>query len=117
VNRLAHATPYFFRFCIHLPTLYNDGRPIEGEKIDSMLETLQQRFGGYTKSLHLGNPIFEGWVRGPDDKIYHDKLFLLYIDAPDDGKAVKFFQEFKTSMEKRLEQAEIYIIYYRITKL
>jgi len=115
---LAQSTPFFHRFCVHLPILYNDGRPIETEKIDSMLDTLQRRFGGYTKSPHLGSPIFEGsWYVGPDDKIYHDKLFLMYIDAPDDGKAIEFFREFKSSMEKTLEQVEIYIIYYRIIKL
>ena len=115
---MAKITPYKHRFCIHLPLLYNDSRPIEGENINSILDTFLDRFGGYTKSSHLGSPTFEGsWYLGPDEKIYYDKLFLIYIDAPDDGKAIEFFREFKTSMEKTLEQHEIYIVYWPIIKV
>ena len=38
----------FRRYEILLPTRYNDGAPVEAERIDLVLEELSDRFGGIT---------------------------------------------------------------------
>ena len=108
---------YFFRFVIHLPTLYNNGKPIETEKIDEMLTEIQNRFTGYTKSPHLGRPIWEGFYRGPDRKIYRDRIFIIMIDAPDSPEVLDFFNEFKLKYKDVFDQSELYIVYHSVTKV
>lgn len=108
---------YFFRFIVHLPTLYNDGRPIEPAKINAMLKEIQERFTGYTKSPHLGNPVWEGWYRGPDDKMYRDRIYIIYIDAPDESEVVEFFQNFRRKYQEVFDQSELYIVYHPVTKV
>lgn len=108
---------YLFRFILHLPTLYNDGRPIEPVKISAMLSEVQQRFTGYTKSPHLGPPVWEGWWRGQDGRMYRDRIYMLYIDAPDTDDVVEFFQKFRAKYSEVFEQSELYIIYHPVTKI
>lgn len=111
-------SPYFWRFNVHLPLLYNNGAQIEPEKIDAMLEDLQKQFGGYTKTPHIGHPTVEGFYRS-GDKIYYDALYLIEIDVPDCEKeqAIKYFKSFRDKYMKIYDQVEIYIVYYDINRI
>jgi len=106
------ATSSHIRYCIHVPILYNAGRTIEDTKLDFMVDTLKDRFGGYTKSPQTIP--FEGYWEGPDGEIYYDKVFLMYIDAIESGGALEFLVEFKRDVAAILDQKEIYIVSWPI---
>ena len=99
----------FRRYEILLPTRYNDGAPVEAERIDLVLEELSDRFGGITFHpeqlrgawLHHGERFEENNVR-------------LVVDVEDSPAAADFFVRYKQTLKERFRQIDIWIISYQI---
>lgn len=111
--------PYLYRFLIHVPTLYENMTRIEPEKINDLINDIEQKFGSLTRSSHQ-EPSWEGvWRKGPGEKFYRDHLFIMQIDVKMDkgDDAIKFFSEFRKKYEEILQQKVIYIVYHRVTQI
>ena len=111
--------PYKNRFCLHLPTLDNDGNLIPREDIRRAFNEIKNKFGGYTTSSHIGYPTWFGFWRSPKGEEYLDYIYIIFVDV-EDGKmddALSFFEDFRQRYIKIFDQSEIYIVHNRIVKV
>jgi hypothetical protein len=90
-------------FEIYLPTVMNDGAPIDVSVIDRIKDTLVQTFGGYT---HLDQRFEGAWRLG--GVTFRDDVTILRV--LDDGRARFDMPAFKASLERALRQDTVLII-------
>jgi hypothetical protein len=97
------------RYEMLLPLKYNDGRPIEHEKIYQTREELIARFDAisFLPGLVQGIWLHEGTR-------YEDDLLRVMIDVDDIPENYEFFVNFKVALCERFQQVEIYIASYPV---
>ncbi len=96
-----------------MPRFYNDGRKIETEKFLETGEELAKRFGGRNFM-----PPFSGtWINPKDGREYVESNRSFCIDVPNSEESLKFFKEYKETLEKRFQQEEIKITYYPVSEV
>jgi hypothetical protein len=91
---------------IYLPLKYNDGKPIESNKITAICDQLADKFGGVTVSS-LSAPYKGKWKYGGVEFI--DEIITIDIVTSDDRSAKKFFKDFKEQLKRDLRQIDILI--------
>jgi hypothetical protein len=95
----------FRRYEIILPTRYNDGGPVESEKIDATLMEISTRFGGLT---FRPEPLVGIWFhRG---QRFEDNNVCLAVDVEETAENAAFFAHYKEVLKARFQQIEIYIV-------
>src|SRR6266704_4796782 len=99
----------FRRYEILLPTRYNDGTPVEDEKLDLVIEELSKEFGGLTfYPEHLrGLWIHEG-------QRFAEASVRLVLDVEDTLQAADFFSRYKGILKERFRQIDLWIVSYEI---
>lgn len=97
------------RYEILLPLRYNDGTPIEDEKLRITRRELVKKFGAVTMEPRgfIGVWVYQG-------QEYEDELIRLVIDTEDTLQVEEFFREYKECLKKRFNQLEIWITVYPI---
>ena len=92
-----------------LPLKYNDGRPMEEEKIYDTREELISRFDAvsFQPGVVQGSWVHEG-IR------YEDDLRRIVVDVEDTPENHEFFVQYKPVLCQRFEQIEIYVYSYLI---
>lgn len=90
---------------LYLPLTYNDGSPIEPEKIESIGEQLLREFGGVT---FFPQPNEGLWRVGP--VTFRDQVVIFRVLTEDDRMARRFFRAMKESLKIELQQEEILIV-------
>lgn len=97
------------RYEMLLPLKYNDGRPIEDEKVYQTREELIGRFDAvsFQPGIIQGTWVHEG-VR------YEDDLRRVVVDVEDSPETRQFFADYKPILCARFEQLEIYIASYPV---
>jgi hypothetical protein len=90
-------------FEIYLPTMANDGTPIDACKIERIKATLAETFGGYT---HLNQRSEGAWRMG--GVTFRDEVTIVRV--LDDGSAKFDWLGFKRGIETALKQEAILII-------
>jgi hypothetical protein len=90
-------------FEIYLPTVTNDGAPVDAVQIQRIKDTLVAAFGGYT---HLDQRFQGAWRMG--GVTFHDEVTIMRV--LDDGTADFDMGAFKAAMETALEQETVLII-------
>ena len=99
----------FRRYEIILPTRYNDGAPVEAERIDLVVEELSNRFGGITfHPEHLRGV----WLY--QDEHFEESNVRLVVDVDDTPAAADFFVRYKQTLKQRFRQIDVWIISYDI---
>lgn len=93
------------QYDIYLPLNYNDGRPIEPQKLHEIKEELAYRFGGLTV-LPAGTPA-EGLWEDQGQLIQDDIVIFRVVTTYEAGD---YFKEYKLTLERRLEQEEVLIV-------
>ncbi|MGD1104159.1 MAG: hypothetical protein ABSA59_19090 [Terriglobia bacterium] len=90
-------------------SVYNDGRPIEAEKLDQTNLELLERFSATTADMitAIGSWKYEG-------ALYEDRLLRLIIDVQGSRPANEFFREYKETLKARFEQIDIWISSHEI---
>lgn len=88
---------------IYLPSAHNDGTPIPVAVIERIKLDLAEAFGGYT---HLRSATEGAWTVG--GVTFLDEVTIVRV--LDDGSAHFDLQDFKTRLEKELQQEKILIV-------
>src|SRR5437870_106694 len=102
----------FERYEILLPLKYNDGSPVEPEKLQATRRALVEQFGALTMDAP---PIAGLWVSGGRE--YQDELIRFVVDAKASPDTDAFFRGFKEQLKERFRQVEIWITAYPIRLL
>jgi hypothetical protein len=97
------------RYEMRLPLKYNDGRPVEDEKVYQTREELISRFDAVEMlpGLAQGTWVHEGTR-------YDDDLRRVIVDVDDTPENRQFFLDFKGVLRERFEQVEVYIVSYPV---
>ncbi len=90
---------------LYIPIFYNDGRPIEDEKLASLQETLLLQFGGVT---YFSMPSSGLWRM--DDVVYRDEVVIYRVITSNEAPARRFFELLKQQLKRELDQEEILIV-------
>ncbi len=92
-----------------MPVTYNDGRPIEPEKLSQTRDELVAQFGAVSLLPHA---VLGVWIQ--QRTRYEDELRRLTVDVDDSPENQHFFAELKPRLCGRFEQIEIYIVSYPV---
>ena len=90
-------------FEIYLPTMTNDGAPVDDGEIQRIKDTLVQVFGGYT---YLNQRSEGAWRMG--GMTFHDEVTIVRV--LDDGSTGFDMRAFKKTVEETLKQEAILIV-------
>jgi hypothetical protein len=93
------------RYEMLLPLRYNDGRPVEDEKIYQTHEELISRFDAVS--------VQPGFVHGTwvhEGIRYEDEFRRIVVDVDDLPEHEAFFVSFKSILRERFQQIEVYIV-------
>ncbi len=101
-----------YRYEFYIPIRYNDGRPIEKEKFDTVKDIIAGRFSGV--SVHYINIAGE-WKDPSTGKIFKDDSLKYEVTV--DDKEEEFFSDLKEKMKEIFEQKDIYLIRTRVDSL
>lgn len=93
---------------IYVPLKYNDGSPVEPERIDNLGARLLETFGGYTfnPQPHRG-----AWRMG--DVTFHDEIVIFRVLTGKARLAARYFKQLRKDLEKELRQEKILILSYQ----
>src|SRR5438445_821435 len=97
------------RFEILLPLFYNDGRPIEPEKIRETDDDLVQIFGAVSTDRI---PVRGQWKY--QTSVYTDELIRVRVDVDDTPESWELIRACKETLKARFEQVDIWITAHRI---
>ncbi|HUR46649.1 MAG TPA: hypothetical protein VMZ27_12290 [Candidatus Saccharimonadales bacterium] len=92
-------------FEVYVPLLYNDGRPVEVEKINRLKRRLVDAFGGLT---HFPQENEGLWKIG--NFTYRDKIVILRVMSADVAKSHRFFSGLKQEMLSEWGQEDVLIV-------
>jgi hypothetical protein len=90
---------------LYVPLHYNEGSPIEDEKIQVIGESLLEKFGGVT--------FFPQRNRGAwhmEEVIFHDEIVIFRVLTDNIRAARRFFRTLKERLKRELRQEEILIV-------
>jgi hypothetical protein len=90
---------------VYVPLDYNDGSPIESEKLVAVRERILQQFG-YLTYLPAENVGY--WTLG--SVTYRDRIVLYRVVSGDVRRARRFFRRLKEELKRDLRQEEIFIV-------
>ena len=90
---------------LYVPLRYNDGSPVEDEKIKRIGERLLDQFGGLTlfPQPHQGL-----WKMGPTT--FRDEIVIFRVLSAKARIARHFFRQLKAELKQDLRQEEILIV-------
>ena len=90
---------------VFVPLYYNDGSPIESEKIFELKKRLLDQFDGLT---FFPQPN-EGFWRAAG-VTYRDEIVVFRVLATDPAEARRFLAELKEELKRELKQEEVLIV-------
>lgn len=90
---------------IYIPVNYNDGTPVEDEKLVRVRERLLGEFKHLTY-LPAENQGF--WTQ--NSVIYRDRIVMYRVVANDVRRARRIFRKLKEDLKRELRQEEIFIV-------
>jgi hypothetical protein len=97
---------------LYLPLHYNDGRPIEQEKISALKRRLIDQFGGLT---HFQQENEGHWKIGAHT--FRDRIELLRVLASDDATAQDYFVQLKKDLTRDWNQNDFLIVSRQVQAL
>lgn len=97
---------------LYVPLHYNDGRPVEHEKLASLKRRLVQRFGGLTHFPQSNEGL---WKIG--SITFRDQVVILRVLASETGKAEDYFRQLKESLRDEWEQKDFLIVAREVSTL
>jgi len=97
---------------VYLPLHYNDGRPVEGPKLDRLKRRLVDAFGGLTDFPQENQGV---WKFGPIT--YRDRIVILRVLAGESQQHGEFFRELKAELKRDWGQTDVLIVAREVTAL
>lgn len=99
-------------FEIYVPLQYNDGHPIEVEKLERLRQQLFDYFGGLTDTRQCNSG---SWKVG--NVVFQDEIVIYRVLAVKQHPARRFLMDLKEELEKEFQQEEILIVERKIEVL
>jgi len=90
---------------LYVPSIYNDGRPIEPEKLAALKRRLVEQFGGLT---HFPQENEGLWKVG--SITFRDQIVILRVLAGDSSEADRFFLKLKEDLKREWSQEDVLIV-------
>jgi hypothetical protein len=90
---------------LYVPLHYNDGRPIDAEKLRSLKKRLVDQFGGLTHFQQENEGL---WKIG--DHTFRDRVEILRVLVNDEAAARKYFTQLKADLTREWEQQDFLIV-------
>jgi hypothetical protein len=97
---------------LYVPLHYNDGRPIEPEKLTRLKRQLVEEFGGLT---HFPQENEGLWKVG--NYTFRDRIVIFRVLANDVGHAEIVFARLKEELCREWEQQDVLIIARKVSAL
>ena len=95
---------------LYLPLHYNDGRPIDPDKLKNLKKRLVDEFGGLT---HLRQEHEGIWRIG--EHTFRDRIEIVRVLANDDKAAQDYFSELKRDLQRDWGQQDFLIVSREVT--
>ena len=90
---------------IYLPLDYNDGRPIDAEKLKNLKRRLVDEFGGLTHFRQENEGL---WKIG--DHTFRDRIEIVRVLANDEAAAQRYFVQLKADLTRDWGQQDFLIV-------
>ena len=90
---------------LYIPLRYNDGRPVEDEKLTTLKERLKDRFGGLTFFPQQNEGV---WKIGT--VTFREGIVIFRILAEETRPAREFFLGLKEELKRDLDQEEVLVV-------
>jgi hypothetical protein len=97
---------------LYVPLHYNDGRPVELDKLIGVKRRLVSEFGGLT---HFPQENEGLWKVG--SFTFRDRVVILRVLAPDVVRAERFFTSLKEYLRQEWDQQDVLIVCREVTVL
>ena len=97
---------------LYVPLHYNDGRPIDPEKLRGLKKRLVDQFGGLT---HFQQENEGFWKIG--DHTFRDRVEILRVLVSDEAAARKYFTQLKADLTREWEQQDFLIVTRQVSAL
>jgi hypothetical protein len=97
---------------LFIPLRYNDGSPVEAEKLDHLRHQLTEFFGGLTDMRHRSAG---RWKVG--GVTFHDEIVIYRVLADRRRPARRFLRKLKGELKAELGQQEVLIVERRVEVL
>jgi hypothetical protein len=97
---------------LYLPLHYNDGRPIDPEKLKNLKRRLVDEFGGLTHFRQENEGL---WKIG--DHTFRDRVEIVRVLASDEVSAQKYFAQLKADLARDWNQQDFLIVSRQVTAL
>ena len=97
---------------LYVPLHYNDGRPIDPEKLRSLKKRLVDQFGGLTHFQQENEGL---WKIG--DHTFRDRVEILRVLVNDEAAARKYFTQLKADLTREWEQQDFLIVTRQVSAL
>ena len=99
-------------FEIYVPLHYNDGSPVEPEKLSRLRQRLFDYFGGLTDTRQQNSG---AWKVG--NVVFHDEVVIYRVLAVKQHPARQFLMRLKDELEEELRQEEVLIVERKVEVL
>ena len=97
---------------LYVPLHYNDGRPINPEKLKALKRRLVDQFGGLTHFRQENEGL---WKIG--DHTFRDRVEILRVLVSDEAAARKYFTQLKADLIREWEQQDFLIVTRQVSAL
>jgi hypothetical protein len=95
---------------LYIPLQYNDGAPIEPEKMTQLKKQLVEKFGGLTHFPQSNEGL---WKVGR--VTFRDKIIILRVLEDDEHAAADFLTKLKKTIRRDWQQEEVLIVAREVT--
>ena len=97
---------------LYVPLHYNDGRPIDPEKLKALKRRLVDQFGGLTHFQQENEGL---WKIG--EHTFRDRVEILRVLVNDETAARKYFTQLKADLTREWEQQDFLIVTRQVSAL
>lgn len=94
---------------LYVPLNYNDGRPVEAEKLSNLTNQLTHQFGGLT---HFPQQNEGTWKVG--SFTFRDRIVIFRVLASNSEEAELFFADLKKTIKDQWQQTDVLIVERKI---
>jgi hypothetical protein len=97
---------------VYLPLSYNDGTPVEPEKIVRLKQRLHDRFGGLTFFPQRNEGVWS-----IDRVAFRDEIVIVRVLSEEVRASREFFRQLKEELKEELRQQEVLIVERKVEVL
>src|SRR4051812_27810201 len=102
--------PGMLEYELYLPLYYNDGRPIDPQKLKELKRSLVDQFGGLTHFQQQNEGL---WKIG--EHTFRDRIEILRVLANDEERAQQYFVQLKADLVREWNQQDFLIVTRQVT--